>query len=81
MFVQALDSSTASMGPPNAEAAKVITLKKQGFIAIITINIPHKLNAMNQAHYFRIATLLLEIAEMPDIAVTVVTAQGRFFSA
>lgn len=58
-----------------------IQFEKRGKVAIITLNAEKKLNAMNLACYFRIAKLLYEIAEMPDIVVTVVTGKGRYFSA
>jgi len=50
-------------------------------IAIITINREHKLNALTQDHYFRIACLLYEVARMEKVLVTVLTGKGRFFSA
>jgi len=58
-----------------------VQLEKRGKVAIITLNAEKKLNAMNLACYFRIAKLLYEIADMPDIVVTVVTGKGRYFSA
>ena len=60
---------------------KAVQLTKRGYIAIITISVPQKLNALTQPCYFRIASLLNQIAEDPDITVTVVTGTGRFFSA
>ena len=50
-------------------------------IAIITLNLPKKLNALTQGHYYRIATLLREIAARDDIFITILTGRGRFFSA
>ena len=61
--------------------ADVVSLSKQGRFAIITLNKPKRLNAMSQDDYFRISCLLRDIAAMPDISVTVLTANGRFFSA
>lgn len=63
------------------EAARLVTLEKRGKVAIITLNRADKLNAMNQDLYYRIAVLLREVAEMPDIYITVLTGKGRFFSA
>lgn len=60
---------------------KAITFEKRDWIAIITIDVPAKLNALTQPCYFRIATLLHEIGAMDDITVTIVTGKGRFFSA
>jgi len=58
-----------------------ITLEKRGKVAIITLNRERKLNALGSDLYFRLATLLQEVAEMPDIYITVLTGKGRFFSA
>ena len=58
-----------------------ITLEAQGKIAIITLNQPKKLNALNQELYFRLATLLREVAARDDIFITVLTGTGRYFSA
>ena len=65
------------MAPP----ADAITLSTQGKIAIITLNQPKKLNALDQALYMRLADLLREVAARDDIFVTVLTGKGRFFSA
>lgn len=58
-----------------------VLYETRGPIAIITLNLPHKLNAVTQAHYFRVASLLHEIAANDAITVTVLTGTGRFFSA
>jgi peroxisomal 3,2-trans-enoyl-CoA isomerase len=58
-----------------------ITLETRGKIAIITLNRQKKLNALDQDLYFRLATLMHEVAAMPDIFVTVLTGRGRYFSA
>ena len=58
-----------------------VTFRKQGRVAIITLNKPKKLNSMNQDNYYRVSCLLREIAQMNDISVTVLTGTGRFFSA
>jgi Delta3-Delta2-enoyl-CoA isomerase len=58
-----------------------VTLQIKGKIAIITLNIPKKLNAMNQDLYFRLATLMHEVAGMNDVVITILTGNGRFFSA
>ena len=64
----------------SAESEPIIFSTK-GKVAIITINLPKKLNALTQDLYYRIACLLREIATRDDINVTVLTATGRFFSA
>ena len=58
-----------------------VQLTTRGKIAIITLNIPKKLNAMTQDLYYRLACLLDDIAQMPEIYITVLTGSGRFFSA
>ena len=58
-----------------------ITLTTQGKIAIITLNLPNKLNALTQDLYYRLACLLREIARREDIYITVLTGKGRYFSA
>jgi len=58
-----------------------VLFRKSGRIAIITLNIPSKLNAMNQAAYYRLSCLMRDIAAMPEISITVLTGNGRFFSA
>ena len=61
--------------------SEVVTLTKKGRIAIITLNQPKKLNAMNQDAYFKLSCLMRDVAKMDDITVTVLTGKGRFFSA
>lgn len=58
-----------------------VLFRKEGRIAIITLNQPKKLNAMSQAAYYRVSCLLRDIAQMDDISITVITGTGRFFSA
>lgn len=58
-----------------------VTYRKEGRVAIITLNRPSKLNAMNQPLYYRISCLLRDIAQDPTVTVTVITGEGRFFSA
>lgn len=50
-------------------------------IAIITLNVPEKLNALGGQEYFNLAAALHEIAERDDIYITVLTGTGRYFSA
>jgi len=58
-----------------------ITLEIRGKIAIITLNRQKKLNALDQDLYFRLATLMNEVATMQDIYITILTGSGRYFSA
>ncbi|KAJ5107746.1 hypothetical protein N7456_004421 [Penicillium angulare] len=60
---------------------EVITVSYQERIAIVTLNRPQKLNALNGDLYYRLAERLQEIDERDDIYITVLTGTGRFFSA
>jgi peroxisomal 3,2-trans-enoyl-CoA isomerase len=59
----------------------VVSLTYKGHIAIITINRPSRLNALNQDLYYLLADRLREVEKRDDIFITVLTATGRFFSA
>jgi Delta3-Delta2-enoyl-CoA isomerase len=65
--------------------ADVVTLEyrasERGHIAIITLNNEKKLNAMTQDNYYTLSKYLREIADKPDVYITVLTGKGRFFSA
>lgn len=61
--------------------SEVITFAQKGRIAIITLNQPQKLNALNPDGYYRLSCLLQDVAKMDDISITVLTGTGRFFSA
>jgi peroxisomal 3,2-trans-enoyl-CoA isomerase len=58
-----------------------VTLEKRGNIAIIKLNKPAKLNAMSSEDWFQIAVHMYDIAADDAITITVLTAEGRFFSA
>ncbi|KAL9581067.1 MAG: hypothetical protein Q9212_004119 [Teloschistes hypoglaucus] len=64
---------------PSAEES--ITLTTEGKIAIITLNLPQKLNALTQELYYRLGSLMREVAARSDIYITVLTGKGRYFSA
>ena len=64
-----------------ASPEEAVLYRKQGRVAIITLNQPKKLNAMTQPYYYRVSCLLRQIAEDPSISITVLTGSGRFFSA
>lgn len=66
----------ASTTPENA-----VTLEVRGKIAIITLNIEKKLNAMTQDMYFQLTQIMLEVARNESVYITVLTGKGRFFSA
>jgi peroxisomal 3,2-trans-enoyl-CoA isomerase len=61
--------------------SEMVTLTKKGRIAIITLNQPKKLNAMNMDAYYRLSCLMRDVAKMDDIRITVLTGMGRSFSA
>ena len=58
-----------------------VTLRYQNTIAIVTLNIPAKLNAFTQDLYYLLAQRLREVDKRDDIYITVITGTGRFFSA
>ncbi|KAH0146121.1 hypothetical protein KCU67_g12357, partial [Aureobasidium melanogenum] len=64
-----------------SQVEQEITLETRGHTAIITLNVPKKLNALNADHYYRLAKLMKEAAAMDNTYITVLTAKGRFFSA
>lgn len=58
-----------------------ITLTTRGKIAIISLNVEKKLNALTQDLYYRLSCLMREVAVRDDIYITVLTGKGRYFSA
>lgn len=58
-----------------------ISVKYLDRIAVITINRPEKLNALNMDLYYELSNKLREIEKRDDISITVITGTGRFFSA
>ncbi|KAL9104376.1 MAG: hypothetical protein Q9163_000676 [Psora crenata] len=64
-----------------SSANNEITLETQGKIAIITLNLPKKLNALTQDLYYRLSCVMREVAARNEIYITVLTGNGRFFSA
>jgi len=61
--------------------ANAVTLTTRGKIAIITLNLPKKLNALTQDLYYRLSCLMREVAARDDIYITLLTGKGRYFSA
>ncbi|KAJ5201290.1 hypothetical protein N7449_006093 [Penicillium cf. viridicatum] len=59
----------------------LITVTYQDRVAIVTLNRPDKLNALNADLYYLLAERLREIDSREDIFITVLTGTGRFFSA
>lgn len=58
-----------------------IKLTYQGRVALITLNRPDKLNALNADLYYLLGERLREVEKRDDIFITVITGNGRFFSA
>jgi peroxisomal 3,2-trans-enoyl-CoA isomerase len=58
-----------------------VTVKYRRRIAIITLNVPAKLNALTSEGYFLLADCMRKVANDPEIVVTVLTGSGRLFSA
>jgi peroxisomal 3,2-trans-enoyl-CoA isomerase len=58
-----------------------ITLTYQPRIAIITLNRPSKLNALNSDLYYELGQKMREVEIRDDIYITILTGNGRFFSA
>ncbi|CAG8896586.1 unnamed protein product [Penicillium egyptiacum] len=59
----------------------LITVTYQDRVAIVTLNRPDKLNALNADLYYLLGDRLREIDSREDIFITVLTGKGRFFSA
>lgn len=59
----------------------LVRLDINGIFAVITLNNPKKSNALTQSLYYRLASLLREVDENPDVYVSVLIGEGAFFSA
>ncbi|GAA5820119.1 hypothetical protein JCM11251_005488 [Rhodosporidiobolus azoricus] len=58
-----------------------ILLEVRPPFAVITFNQPQKKNALDSSLYKRLSSLLQEVDRNPEVAITVVTGKGDFFSA
>jgi enoyl-CoA hydratase/carnithine racemase len=58
-----------------------ILVEYRGKLAIITLNVPKKLNALGGEAYYKLARAMYEVAEHDEVFITVLTGKGRFFSA
>jgi enoyl-CoA hydratase len=58
-----------------------ITFEHTGRVALVTLNRPDSLNALNAETMAEIAALFAELDRHPDVAVTVLTGEGRAFAA
>jgi len=64
-----------------AESPSVIDLEYRGRVAIITINNPKKLNALDMFQYYDLSQKLRQVAVREDIYITLLIGKGRYFSA
>ncbi|HPE49853.1 MAG TPA: enoyl-CoA hydratase-related protein, partial [Hyphomonas sp.] len=60
---------------------KTITFEHSDRVALVTINRPESLNALNQEVMAEVAHVFGEIDRNKDIAVSVLTGEGRAFAA
>lgn len=58
-----------------------ITVRLEGHIAVVTLNRPDKLNALDQDHYYQLGKIFRHLEKTPDVTITVLTGTGRYFSA
>ena len=58
-----------------------LTFEQKGRVAVVTLNRPDSLNALNAEVMSELASLAAEIDQNSDIAVTVLTGAGRAFAA
>ncbi len=66
----------------SAEGADTVTLDRRGAVALVTLNRPHAMNALNRALRARLAETMGRIAEDRGIRVVVLTGAGeRAFTA
>lgn len=59
----------------------VIEVGYDGPIAVIVLNKPDKLNALTKDEFYQLARTLQEVADHDEVVPTVLTGNGRFFSA
>jgi peroxisomal 3,2-trans-enoyl-CoA isomerase len=57
-----------------------ILVEYRGRIAIITLNVPKKLNALSGENYYKLARALIEVAEHDEVFITVLTGNGFSYS-
>lgn len=60
---------------------KYIKFEQQGHVALLTINRPEVLNALNEGVMRELSEITMKIQEMEDIHVMVITGEGRSFVA
>ena len=63
------------------EYDKTVRVEYRGRVAIITIDNPKKLGALNGEGYYALAHYMREVATHDEVVITVLTGTGGFFSA
>ncbi|KAH8726031.1 ClpP/crotonase-like domain-containing protein [Phaeosphaeriaceae sp. PMI808] len=58
-----------------------ILIEYKGKVAIITLNVPKKLNALNGDLYYKLARAMHEVASHDEVFITILAGKGRYFSA
>ncbi|MFN0145181.1 MAG: enoyl-CoA hydratase-related protein, partial [Dehalococcoidia bacterium] len=63
------------------EDYETIKIEKQDGVAILTLNRPERLNAVNGAMHSELSTIFLDVQADPDVRAAVITGAGRAFCA
>ena len=63
------------------EEYETIQIEKQDGVAILTLNRPERLNAVNGAMLSELSTVFLDVQSDPDVRAAVITGAGRAFCA
>ncbi|ESQ87626.1 enoyl-CoA hydratase [Asticcacaulis sp. AC460] len=63
------------------EQQQTLTFEQKGRVAVVTLNRPDVLNALNYQTMTELSALIRDIDRNPEIAVTVITGAGRAFAA
>ncbi|EGF89462.1 putative enoyl-CoA hydratase [Asticcacaulis biprosthecium C19] len=60
---------------------QIVDFEQKGRVAVVTLNRPEALNALNYQTMTELSALIVQIDRNPEIAVTVITGAGRAFAA
>ncbi|ESQ75017.1 enoyl-CoA hydratase-related protein [Asticcacaulis sp. AC402] len=60
---------------------QIVDFEQKGRVAVVTLNRPDALNALNHQTMTELSGLIVQIDRNPEIAVTVITGAGRAFAA
>ena len=60
---------------------EVLKLNVDGQVAIVTINRPEALNALNARFFQEMDAMIKAVSDMPEIRVMVITGEGKAFVA